>query len=164
MRVGRILTALSFAVAMSGLGWAMPWKIQPGFGVGPITLSADPRVADGSLVREDTMKSGGQPIWIKYKEGLELHMERSKVLQIIVHNATMSTKQGPVELEGEGGIKVGMTVAQMEQVLGRNYQARDLKGTAKTQPTETYYAYTSKGIGCIARQGRVFQIAIWPKK
>ena len=152
---------------LSSQAWAAPWKIQPGVGVGPVLLGAELKSTDPSLSKnlniEEKIADGGILKWVKYKEGLELHIDRGKILQIIVHRATMAGKQGPLELEAEGGIKIGSTVQQMEQMYGRGYTAQDLK-VAKSQASETYFAYVSKGIGLIACQGRIVQIAVWPRK
>lgn len=164
MRLNKtIFSALSILLLTAAVQ-AAPWKIQPGVGVGPVLLGADSKAADTAFSRKEVLNThGGSGRWINYKEGLELELESGKVLQIVVPEASLSSKQGSLELELEGGIRVGSTVAQMEAALGRGYKAQDLK-VASTQPAETYYAYINRGIGFMARQGKIFRIIVWPKK
>ena len=163
----RAVALLAGLLLLSARAWSAPWKIQGGVGIGPAVLGADLKAIDPNLSKffniEEKIDDGGILKWIKYKEGLELHIDHGKILQVIVHSATMISKQGPLELEAEGGIKVGSTVLQMEQMYGRGYTSENLK-VAKSQPAETYYAYVSKGLGLIASQGRIIQIAVWPRK
>ena len=158
-----IFSALSILLLTAAVQ-AAPWKIQPGVGVGPVLLGADSKAADAVFNRKEVLNThGGTGRWINYKEGLELELESGKVLQIVVPEASLSSKQGSLELELEGGIRVGSTVAQMEAALGRGYKAQDLK-VGSSQAAETYYAYISRGIGFMARQGKIFRIIVWPKK
>ena len=158
----RILLGGLMLLASTSSLLAAPWKVTPGGGVGPISLGGPSAPADAVLARDDVIQDGGIVKWIKYKGGLEIHLDRGKVLQIVLHDATLSTKQGPAEVEVEG-VTIGSPVQLMERTLGRDYIARDLK-VARGYPSETYYAYTKRGVGFIARQGKIFQIAIWPKK
>ena len=165
IRKNAALAAVSLWLGLTGAGWAAPWKVQPGVGIGPVHLGADAKVADANFTREETLQDVGVVTWVKYKEGVELHMDRGKILQVIVHNANLSGKSGAIEVEGDGGIKVGSTVQQMEQALGKNYVARDMhENIRKGEPMVTYYAYTTKGVGFEVRMNKIFQIAIWPKK
>ena len=126
-RYKTIFSALSILLLTAAVQ-AAPWKIQPGVGVGPVLLGADSKAADAAFNRKEVLNThGGTGRWINYKEGLELELESGKVLQIVVPEASLSSKQGSLELELEGGIRVGSTVAQMEAALGRGYKAQDLE-------------------------------------
>lgn len=143
--------------------WAAPWKIVPGSGVGPLTIGGDWKTFDPMLTREKVIQDSYAVKWASYKEGIELHLDKGRVLQIIVHNPSAVVKGAPVELEAEGGIRVGSTVQQMEQAYGRNYTAQDLI-IGKHKTGETYYVYPSRGIGFIAKGGQISQISVWPRK
>ena len=162
-RYKTVLSALSI-LFLTASAQATPWKIQPGVGVGPVLINGDSKTADAAFNRKEVLTThGGTGRWINYKEGLELELESGKILQIVVPEPSLSSKQGSLEFELDGGIRVGSTVAQMETALGKNYQTQDLK-VASTQAAETYYAYVSRGIGFMVRQGKIFRIMVWPKK
>ncbi|CAN0350611.1 unnamed protein product [Phaeothamnion confervicola] len=165
IRKSAALAAVGLWLGLAGSALAAPWKVQPGVGIGPVHLGSDTKVADANFTREETIQDVGVVTWVKYKEGLELHMDRGKILQVIVHSPALAGKSGSFEIEGDGGVKVGSTVQQMEQALGKNYVARDMhENIRKGEPMVTYYAYTTKGVGFEVRAGKIFQIAIWPKK
>ncbi len=164
MKLHKAFISAMSILLLSAAVQATPWKIQPGSGVGPVMLGADSKAADAAFTRKEVLNThGGSGRWINYKEGLELELESNKILQIVVPEASLSSKQGTLEFELEGGIRVGSSVAQMEAALGRGYKAQDLK-TGSTQAAETYYAYINRGIGFMARQGKIFRIIVWPKK
>lgn len=156
------IRAFVLAVGVSAVvgvhAWAAGWTIVPGSSVGPLALGASWKTCDALLHRDDkdaVIQDAAGVHYARYKEGIDLHVDRGNILEIIV--------KSPTSMTVEGGIKVGATVNQMEAAFGRSYTAQALK-VAKSQAPETYYAYTSRGIGFIARSGVIYQIAVWPKK
>jgi hypothetical protein len=142
--------------------WADTWKINPGVGVGPIALGQEYLQANKYLTPGDAV-GNQQAGYLRYKEGVDVECENAKIIQIVVKQTSFNAKGGPVAIAIDGNLRIGSTVAQMEQVLGRGYTAQDLKVGSK-QPRETYYAYQSKGIGVLTREGRVVQFAVWRRK
>ncbi len=157
----KILVALSL-LATSLAASAENWKVTPGVGVGPIKLGQQYLEANKFLTPGDSVGNAKQA-YLRYKEGVELECENFKIIQIVLRQSSFSTKSGPVAVAMDGDLRIGSGVAQMETALGRNYQARDLK-VGSGQPQETYYAYQSRGLGVLARGGRIVEFAIWPKK
>lgn len=143
-------------------GWADTWKINPGVGVGPIALGQEYVQANKFLTPGDSV-GNTRAGYLRYKEGVDVECVDSKIIQIVVKQTAFNAKGGPVAIAVDGNLRIGSTVAQMEQALGRGYQAQDLK-VGSRQPRETYYAYQGKGIGVLTREGKVVQFAVWRKK
>lgn len=157
----RVLAAMLLVAGTVG-AWADTWKVNPGVGVGPIALGQEYLQANKYLTPGDAV-GNQQAGYLRYKEGVEVECHNSKIIQIVVKQTSFNTKGGPVAIALDGNLRIGSTVAQMEQVLGRGYTAQDLKVGSK-QPRETYYAYQGKGIGVLTREGRVVHFAVWRRK
>lgn len=153
-----------WGLTLVGTAAAESWKVTPGSSVGPIKLGDDYKTANQFLTPDEAIPGMGTRAYLRYKEGVDVETENQKIIQIVVrHNNFSNTKAGSVAVAVDGNLKIGSSVQQMEQALGRGYVAQDLK-VAKGYPRETYYAYQARGIGVHTKAGLVTEIAVWPRK
>ena len=162
MNTRATVVVVLLSTMLTATAWSEVWKVNPGTGLGPISLGQEYLQANKVLTPKDAMvtKVGA---YLRYKEGIELECQDKKITQIIIHQSSFQGKTGTVDVAVEGNIKIGSSAAQMETALGRNYESHALP-VAKKEPPQTYYAYRSRGMGLITRGGAVIEISIWPRK
>lgn len=160
MKVKVLLVALTLLVTAA---MAQGWVVDPGKGVGPLALNMSPTQVALQLTATETIGSPKNPLFIRYGDEALVQYQHNKAVMITLHNATVKTKAGPVKWTPFAGAGIGVPWTTAESALGRNYIARDLK-TAKGHPRETYYAYSSKGLGFRTKAGMIVQVDVWPAK
>lgn len=151
-----LLVALALVLAAWGSAAAQgKWTINPGVGVGPIQIGMPCAVAERNLTRDpkgDHQIASGQPKWIFYNEGLQIHYDSSiQVLQVVVDRPGIPTAEG---------VQVGDSANRFEQVYGRNYLAHQLP-TATQMPKQYFYAYNSKGLGFQTEGDKILLISVF---
>lgn len=157
------LVCLACLVLSCGAG-AETWTIDGGKGLGDkITLGMPLSTLDQFLTRTETSQTWGKEVyWVWYKEGLQAHIDQDKVYQLIITAPSAVIGGVQVDYVGQGGIRIGASLDDIERIYGRNHQSRPLK-TAKGSPQEIYYVYPPQGIGFVLKAGRLHQIWVWPK-
>ncbi len=162
----RVLFSL---LVLSAAAWAQQgWKMEPGKGVGPLTLDMSPTQIATQLAPSEFIGSPNNPVFVRYggKEGSEdvlVQYVANKAVMITLNKATVKTKSGPVTWTPPSGAGIGVGWNVAEPALGRNYQSRDLK-VAKGHPREVYYAYGSRGLGFRTKAGVIVQVDVWPAR
>lgn len=156
-RLSAILCVVAFVATAA---WAAGWVVEPGKGVGTLTLGMTPEQVASQLTATETIGSPKNPKWIKYGDSVLVEYSASKAVMITLNKATLSTKAGPVTWTPFSGAGIGTPWSSAEMALGKTYVARDLK-VAKSQAKETYFAYTSKGLGFRTRAGVIVQVDVW---
>jgi len=153
--------AWSLALALMGSAWAEVWKVEPGIGVGPIRLGKNFSTVPRYLTPADSIatQNGG---YLRFAEGVELEVANGSIVQIVLHKQNFTTKAGPIEIQVEGNLKMGMSQPQMASALGGAYESRALP-VAKSQPAIMYYAYKAKGLGVRTEGGRIIEFSVWPR-
>ncbi len=156
----RLRAILCVVALVATAAWAAAWVVEPGKGVGTLTLGMTPEQIASQLTATETIGSTNNPKWIKYGGDILVEYSASKAIMITLNKATVSTKAGPVTWTPFSGAGIGTPWSNAENSLGKNYVARDLK-VAKSQARESYYAYTSKGLGFRTRAGVIVQVDVW---
>ncbi len=173
-RFTNLILAAFLIVATRAASYAEDWTITPGQSVGPVKLGMRLTEVEssskllpggtGSLIRKDTQttltpKGQMKIVYTRYG-GIEVQWD-PRAVQIIVTQPKTTTAQGrSVNLVGPGGVRVGSSLQDMEQALGRTYESRELE----PQKGVYMYRYLDKNIGCVVKGGKVVSINIWPGK
>lgn len=162
--MNRVKALLLSVTVLATTALAQGWTIEPGKGVGPLALNASPAQIAAQLTPTEYIGSQQNPAFVRYggDEAL-VQYASNKAVMITLNKPTLKTKSGPVKWTPYSGAGVGVAWTSVEPSLGRNYVARDLK-VAKSQPRETYYAYSSKGLGFRVKAGLIVQVDVWPAK
>ena len=157
------LVCVLLSLVVSAVAWAAPeWKVEPGVGIGPFVIGADWKSTDGLLTRSEFIPQETWG-WVRYTEGVDLHLEHGKILEVMVHSSVVRTKSGPVPVLCQGNLKIGDSVQAMEAAYGTNYKYSVLK-TGKSEPPQAYYAYVSEGLAFQTRGGQIYIIIVWPRR
>ena len=161
MKLRQSICAGVLALMLSIGAEADVWRVNAGIGLGPIILGQPYTSVQKVLTLTDSIvtQTGA---YLRFKEGVELEIENQRIVQIVVHQMSFPGKAGLVDVQLDGNLKLGATVPQMEQALGRGYEARPLP-VAKSQPPITYHAYKSKGLGVRTEGGKIVEFSIWPR-
>jgi hypothetical protein len=160
MRVKVLLLAFAlFATTAVAQGWT----VDPGKGVGPLALNMSPTQIATQMAPTEYIGSPQNPMYVRYGEDLMVQYASNKAVMITLNKPTVKTKAGAMKWTPPNGAGIGTAWNVVEPNLGRNYISRDLK-VAKGQPRETYYAYSSKGLGFRTKGGIIVQVDVWPAK
>ncbi|MBI3928929.1 MAG: hypothetical protein HY319_25530 [Armatimonadetes bacterium] len=156
------LVSLAFLL-LTASAWGETWRIVAGQGLeGKVVIGTPLSDMDRLFTRTETSSARNMIYWVWYREGLQAHIDKDKVYQLIIATGSANVGGKPVEFVADGGIRIGATLPDIERVYGRNYQSRTLK-TASGHPQEIYYVYPPQGIGFVLKAGRLHQIWVWPK-
>ncbi len=159
--MNRVKTLLLSVTMLATAALAQGWTVDPGKGVGPLTLNASPAQIATQLTPTEYIGSPQNPAYVRYGgDEVLVQYASNKAVMITLNKPTVKTKGGPVKWTPFSGAGVGVAWTVVEPTLGRNYVARDLK-VAKSQPRETYYAYSSKGLGFRVKAGMIVQVDVW---
>ncbi len=128
-----VCTGISFAQAK--------WSITPGVGAGPIRLGMDIKSIEAIVHRDPNADQSffhGRPIWLFYKEGVQVNYDpHQRAMQIYVDKPGITTP---------GGVQVGDLPSQFLAEYGGDYIAHELP-TAQSMPNQYLYVYKKLGIG-----------------
>lgn len=159
----RVKTWMLALCSLTILAWAQGWTVTPGKGVGPLALNMSPAQVGALLAPTEYIGSQQNPMYVRYGEELLVQYASNKAVMITLSKPTLKTKSGPVKWSPHAGAGVGVAWTAVENTLGRNYVARDLK-VAKGHPREVYYAYSSQGLGFRTKGGIIDQVDVWPAR
>lgn len=133
------------------------WVVIPGASVGPISLNMPVSKVESMLKRDPAgahMIYQGRPVWIFYKEGVQVNYDGSgTAMQIYVDKPGIATQKG---------IQVGDSQARFISAYGTGYIAHELP-TAKSLPKQYFYAYKKIGLGFQVEGDKVKFIAVFDK-
>lgn len=142
------------------VAWAQAWTLTPGRGVGLLTLDMSPEQASAQMKVTEVIGTARSPKFVRYGEDVLIQYEANRAVMITLNKPVVATKAGAVQWVPFSGAGIGVPWMTAEAALGRGYIARDLK-VASTQPKETYYAYTKKGLGFRVKAGQIVQVDIF---
>lgn len=153
--------AWALALTLMSTAWAEVWKVEPGIGVGPIRLGKNLGSVPRFLTPADSIvtQTGG---YFRFAEGVELEIVNGSIVQIVLHRLNFNTKSGPIEIQLEGNLKMGMSQPQMTSALGGAYESKPLP-VAKSQPPMVYFAYKARGLGVRTEGGKIIEFSVWPR-
>lgn len=160
MRLRVLLVTLAM---LATAAWCQGWTLEPGKGVGPLTLDMTPTQMAVQLTPTEYVGSPQRPAYVRYGDDVLVNYSQNKAIMITLNKPTVKTKNGVIKWTPFSGAGIGVAWTTAELALGRNYVARDLK-TAKGHPRETYYAYASKGLGFRTKGGVIDQVDVWPAR
>lgn len=157
-RVNGLLLALLLFVLSTGAALAQQnWTITPNVGAGPIKLGMGIKEIESILHRDpkaDHCIFHGRPIWIFYKEGVQVNYDaKLKAMQIYFDKPGIVTP---------GGVQVGDLPNKFLAEYGNDYIAHELP-TAQAMPNQYLYVYRKKGIGFQIEGERIKFIFVSPK-
>jgi hypothetical protein len=133
------------------------WVARAGVGVGPVLVNMDYDSVNKLLTWDKTRNTyqDKQPFHTFYTEGIQVHWNRSaRAEQIIVEVPGIPTAEG---------VRVGDSRSRFEQVYGRDYTVSPPLPTAKSEPPQHQYFYTSRGIGFQTRGDSIILIYVFAK-
>lgn len=140
-RIISVILGILVMLLTSSMAQAQPqWEIVPGVSAGPIKLGMSIEQIEAILHRDpkaDQSIFHGRPIWIFYKEGIQVNYDiKQKAMQIYVDKPGILAK----------GVQVGDPSNKFLPVFGNDYIAHELP-TAQCMPNQYHYAYRRQGIG-----------------
>lgn len=152
--------AMLLAVLVAGQAFGEVWKVVPGVGVGPIKLGQS--CADVSkILTPGEMMGNASAAYLRYREGIDLDTRSTRVEKIIVLKNSFQAKTGPVDIALDGNIRIGSSVAQMQNAWGRENASHEIP-VAKGQPKEWIYVYL-KGAEFRTKNDQIVEVTVWKR-
>ena len=157
MKRSYLLILLLFCLSPA-LVWAQgAWVVDPGEGVGAITVGMSSSAADTVLKATRVFGGSRSPDLVEYGKNLVIQYEGNKAVLISLHANSIKTKSGTVVWTPYKGAKIGASWSKVASLLPAQKLSHQLP-TAKGHPREHYYAYSQLGIGFRVKGASIVQI------
>lgn len=158
----RFVQILLLSMLVSPTALAQGWSVNPGDGVGAISLGMTSSQVSAVLTPTRHFGPKRNPALVEYGSGLMVEYEGNKAVIISLHKNSFKTKSGPVSWTPYKGASIGAAWNSVASQLPMRRLERKMP-TAKGHPKETYYAYTDLGLGFRVRGGSIVKVDVWAK-